>query len=152
MASLRFIFDASVLVKALVPPRRKKKDAIQKEQHRLYQLAKAEMARVISGELEMFIPAIALIEIGSIVRRLTGSASKAHLIIKFVRAHSTGILSTDDLMEEATIFAAATGCRAIDTLYLAAVRKTGTILFTDDRRMHELALQEDITSRLLREK
>ena len=151
MATLKRVLDASVLVKALVPPRRKKADEILREQQRLHRLARGELKRVESKDVDMLVPTIALIEVGAVVRRLTGSTRKAHLAIEYVRTHSRSILTNEELLDAAIELAVDTGCRAVDGLYLAAARRTDAELFTDDRRMHGLALQEGIPSLLLRE-
>jgi len=151
MAILTRVFDASAIVKALVAPRRKKEDEILREQARLHQIARTELGRVESKEIGMLVPSLALIEAGAIVRRLTGSPQEARLAIRFVRNHSQGIIFDEDLQETAEELAVTTGCRAADSVYLAAARHTGAELLTDDRRMHELALQENIPSLLLRD-
>ena len=145
-----YIFDASVLVKAIVPPRREKRDAILEDQKRLYQLARAQMEAVQNGQREMVIPSVALLEVGAVVKRLTGSVQTANLAVTFLKTNSRYILSDIHLVHLTLEIAIQTGCRAVDGFYLASAKHMDAVLLTDDRRMYELAIQEHISAQFLR--
>jgi hypothetical protein len=64
---VRYTIDTSFAVKGLIPPRRKKQDDFLAQQQRLYEVARDHLDKVRCGEVEIFLPAIALIETGIVV-------------------------------------------------------------------------------------
>ncbi len=58
---VKYTIDNSFAVKGLIPPRRKKQDDILVQQQRMYEVARNHLERVKSGEVEMYLPAIALL-------------------------------------------------------------------------------------------
>lgn len=68
-----YTIDTSFAVKGLIPPRRKKQDEILDQQQRMYKVARSYLEKVKRGEVKMYLPAIALVETGIVVSRITNN-------------------------------------------------------------------------------
>ena len=67
----KLIIDSSVLIKALVPPLRRKEDDIYERQMRLHAKALQIFKDVVNKKISMCIPSVVLIEVGAVVSRVT---------------------------------------------------------------------------------
>jgi hypothetical protein len=72
-AVVKYTIDTSFAIKGLIPPRRRKQDEVFERQQRLYRLARSYLEKVRNKEAEMYIPAIALVEAGIVVSRITNN-------------------------------------------------------------------------------
>jgi len=142
--------DTTVLAKAIVPPRRRKQDAIYKEQFRLYTIAKSITAKVESRQNIMNIPSVSIIEIAAVTARLTGKEERGIQASDYVKQHSS-IIYDLYLLEEAVRIAASTKISGFDSVFIACAKITESALITDDKKMHEAAVKAGIKAKLLRD-
>ena len=99
--------DTTVLVKAIVPPKRRKRNGIYEEQFRLYTIAKSILKKVESNEFIMSIPSIAIVEIAAVTARLTGKEERGIQASEHVKEQ--GVIFFDaDILDESTKLAAQT--------------------------------------------
>lgn len=84
---MRYILDTTVLIKAIFPPRRKKKDAVYEEQLRLH--AVKIMKSIEGGADTMALPFLALVETAAVGARSTGQAGLGKEAVSYVRSHAT---------------------------------------------------------------
>jgi len=80
--------DTTLIVKGLIPPRRKKRDAIYDEYLNLYRKAKNILHKIERGSYKNHIPLIALIETVCVVARLTNDDESVELALSFVSQNS----------------------------------------------------------------
>ncbi len=142
--------DTTVLVKAIIPPRRRKKDAFYNEQLRLHTNAKAVVSRVEEGQLAMNVPAVAIIETAAVGARLTGKEQRGMEAAVYIRANGN-IIDEAALLEKAVEIAAKIKISGFDSLFIACAEITGSVLVTDDKGMHEAALKVGVKAELLRQ-
>ena len=81
--------DTTAIIKGILEPRRKKKDAIFEEQMRIYRIASSIMDSIYEGKDELFIPTISIVEIAAVASRLTGDKSTGGETAAFIRSISS---------------------------------------------------------------
>lgn len=143
--------DSSILVKALVPPRRRKKDVTYKRQLALHQKALEIFECIIRKERMMFIPSVVLVEVAAVISRITNNKENAIDAVEKIRKHSHRILSDSEILEESITIATETKASGFDNIILACAELTESALITDDSRLHEIAKGRGIKSYLLKE-
>ena len=142
--------DTTVLIKAIIPPRRRKNDALYNEQLRLHTSAKAIVSKVEEGQLSMNVPAVAIIEAAAVGARLTGKEQRGMDAAAYVKANGN-IIEEAALLERAVEIAAKIKISGFDSLFIACAEITGSVLVTDDKGMHEAAIKYGIRAELLRQ-
>ena len=148
---MRITLDTTVIVKALVKPRRLKDDKILKEQTRLHELAFSILSSVQEGKTQMCIPSIAIVETASVVSRLTGSDKLGKEAADFVTGLAHSIVYDVEMLDDSVEIAVNTKASGFDVVFIACSRLTNSTLITDDIGMHRAALSAGISSKLLRE-
>lgn len=141
--------DTTVLAKGLIPPRRRKRDIIYKEQFRLHIIAKSMIGEVENKETTMYIPSAAVVEIAAVGARLTGKEEKGLQVSDFVREHGN-IVYDIDLLSEAVDIASKTKISGFDSIFIACAKITNSTLITDDKRMFDASIRVGIEAKLLR--
>jgi len=129
--------DTSVIVKALVPPRRRKRDELYEAQLDLHLRSREFFLKIESGEYSNHIPIIALIETACVVSRLSDEA-RADLALDFLSRNSR-FYSDGYLLERSIEIGIETKASGFDVLFMACAEKTNSKLITDDRKMQERA-------------
>lgn len=150
MVGSRVTTDTTVLVRGLVPPRRKRHDVIFDEYLRLHTSASEVLRRIEQGEYQNHIPLLALIETACVVSRLTNDPESASLSVSFVSSHAK-LYDTADLLERSIEIGIASKASGFDVIFMACADVTGSQLITDDRKMFERARESGIDTTLLRE-
>jgi predicted nucleic acid-binding protein len=150
MVGSRVTTDTTVLVRGLVPPRRKRHDVIFEEYIRLHSSASEVLRRIEQGEYQNHIPLLALIETACVVSRLTNDPESASLSVSFVSSHAK-LYDTADLLERSIEIGIASKASGFDVIFMACADVTGSQLITDDRKMYERARESGIDTTLLRE-
>ncbi|MCX6698930.1 MAG: hypothetical protein NTV68_03225 [Methanomicrobiales archaeon] len=145
MAGSRVTTDTTVLVRGLVPPRRKRQDLIYEESIRLHSSASEVLRRIEQGEYQNHIPLLALIETACVVSRLTNDPESASLSVSFVSSHAK-LYDTADLLERSIEIGIASKASGFDVIFMACADITGSLLITDDRKMYERARESGIDS------
>lgn len=95
----KLTFDSSVLIKALVPPKRRKQDGIYRTQMQLHASALEIFEDVVRKKISMSIPSVVLIEVGAVVSRLTNNEKDAEEAVDKVRLHASQVLFDHDLLK-----------------------------------------------------
>lgn len=129
---VRYTMDTSFAVKGLIPPRRKKRDEIFEPQQKMFNLARSYLDRVRSKEVEMFLPAIALVETGIVVSRITNNEEDSQRAVSFLRRNASHIFYDHEILEEAISFGIKTKASGYDTMFLTVAELSGSELLTDD--------------------
>ena len=142
--------DTTVLAKGIIPPRRRKKDAIYEEQFRLYTLAKSIIREVEDKESVMNIPSVAIVEIAAVGARLTGKEERGIQASDFVREYGN-IIYDIDLLYEAVRTASKTKISGFDSIFITCAKVTNSTLITDDKKMHNAAVKVGVKAKLLRD-
>jgi predicted nucleic acid-binding protein len=150
MVGSRVTTDTTVLVRGLVPPRRKRHDLIFEEYIRLHTSASEVLRRIEQGEYQNHIPLLALIETACVVSRLTNDPESASLSVSFVSSHAK-LYDTADLLERSIEIGITSKASGFDVIFMACADVTGSQLITDDRKMYERARESGIDTTLLRE-
>jgi len=148
---VRYTIDTSFAVKGLIPPRRKKHDDLLAQQQRLYEVARGHLDKVRSGEVEIYFPAIALIETGIVVSRITNNEEDSRRAVAFLRKSASRIFYDHEILDEAISLGIKTKASDYDTVFLVIAQISGSELLTDDSLQHRIALSQGIVSHLLRE-
>ena len=81
--------DSSVLIKALVPPRKRKEDDNYRQRMLLHTRALNIFEDVVHKKISMCIPSVVLIEVGAVVSRITNNENDAKEAVAKVRMHSS---------------------------------------------------------------
>lgn len=130
--------DTTVLVKGLIPPRRKKRDVIHDEYLNLHRKAKEVLLKIERGIYKNHIPLIALIETVCVVARLTNDYESVELALSFASQNSE-LYSDAYLLEKAIEIGMRTKASGFDVVFMSCAEVTGAILITDDKGMYEKA-------------
>ncbi|MEK6888439.1 MAG: type II toxin-antitoxin system VapC family toxin [Candidatus Aenigmatarchaeota archaeon] len=142
--------DTTALAKGIIPPKRKKKDAIYEEEFRLYTVAKSVMTGVENSESVMNVPSVAMVEIAAVGARLTGKEERGIQASAYVKKYGN-ILYDTDILEESVKIAAKTKISGFDSIFIACAKVTNSTLISDDKKMHEAAVKVGVSSKLLRD-
>lgn len=142
--------DTSVLAKGIIPPRRRKKDAIYAEQFRLFSLARSLIEDAANSVSVMNVPSVALIEIAAVAARLTGKEERGLQASEYVREHAN-IVYDSTLLDESVRIAAKTKISGFDAIYIACAKHTASMLITDDKGMYDASIRIGIKAELLRD-
>lgn len=145
-----FTLDTTVLAKGIIPPRRRKEDAIYEEQFRLYNIAKSIIKEVEDKESIMNVPSAAIVEIAAVGARLTGKEERGIQSSDFVKEHGN-IVYDIDLLEQAVKIASQTKISGFDSIFIACAKVTNSLLITDDKNMFDAAIKVGVKAKLLRE-
>jgi predicted nucleic acid-binding protein len=135
--AIKVTVDTSVIVKGLVPPRRRKRDEFYEHQLSLHLRSREILLQIESGEYENHLPIIALIETACVVSRLSDEV-RADLALDFVGKNSK-LYSDGYLIERAIEIGLKTKASGFDVLFMACAEKSNSKLITDDRKMREKA-------------
>lgn len=123
---VKYTIDTSFVVKGLIPPRRKKQDEIFREQQKMSKLARSYLDKVRSGEVEMYLPAIALVETGIVVSRITNNEEDSRRAVSFLRRNAAHIFYDHEILEEAISFGIKTKASGYDTIFLTVTEMSGS--------------------------
>lgn len=143
--------DTTAIIKGILEPRRTKNDGIRQEQIRIYKIASSILDDIRDGREKLFIPAISIIETAAVASRLTGSESIGRKAAETVSKLAFRTIGEGEFLEEAIAIAAKTKISGFDSIFIACAKLTGSILITDDKKMHEAALNAGVQAKLLRE-
>ena len=146
----RVTTDTTVLVRGLIPPRRKRRDSLTEEYLRLHTSVLEVLRRIEQGKYQNHIPLIALIETACVVSRLTNDPESASLAVSFVSSHAK-MYDAADLLERALEIGIATKASGFDVIFMACAAMAGSLLITDDRKMYDKSVEYGIEAVLLRE-
>ena len=146
----KLTLDTTVIAKGLVPPRRKKMDGIYDETLRLHNLARDILDKIESGDYNLYIPSIALVETGAVVSRITHKKHIAKDAISFLKGVSADIFYDYQILDHAIDTGIETKASGFDTIFITCPKLTNSILITDDKRMFEIGNRYGIESKLLR--
>ena len=113
--------DTTVLIKGIIPPRRRKVDSIYEEQLRLHRIAKSIIANVEAGQDVMNIPAVAIIEVAAVGARLTGKDERGIEAAEYVKQHGN-IIYDIYLLDEAVKMASKTKVSGFDNIFLRDIK------------------------------
>jgi len=141
--------DTSVLIKGLVPPRRRAKDQLFSEQLDLHLRSVEILNKVERGDYSNHVPLIALIEVASVVSRLTNEPKSVSLALSYVSENSK-LYPDVYLLERAIEIGKKTKASGFGVLFMACAEANGSILLTDDRKMYEKAALYGLEVNLLR--
>ncbi len=147
----KLTIDSSLLIKALVPPLRRKEDDIYMRQLKLHAKALQIFEDVVRKKKSMYIPSVVLIEVGAVVSRITNKEKLAQEAVEKVRTHASQILFDYDILESTISTAIRTKASGFDNLILSCGILTYSSIITDDSRMHDIAKEYGHESYLLRE-
>ena len=147
----KLTIDSSVLIKALVPPKRRKQDGIYSTQKQLHTNALKIFEDVVRKKISMSIPSAVLIEVGAVVSRLTNNETDAKEAVEKVRLHASQILFDHEILELTISTAIKTKASGFDNLILSCAISTNSAIITDDSKLHEIAIEYGLKSYLLRE-
>lgn len=146
----RVTLDTTVLARGIIPPRRRKKDTIYEEQFRIYTLAKSIIVKVENKQSVMNIPSIAIVEIAAVGARLTGKKERGINASNYVKKHGN-IIYDIMLINEAVNIASTTKASGFDNMFITCAKVTGSVLVTDDKKMHDAAVKVGVKAKLLRD-
>lgn len=142
--------DTSILVKGLIPPRRRIRDQLYEDSLLLHSKSKEILLKIENGEYINHIPLIALIETACVVSRLTNDAESVNLSLSFVNQNSR-MYSDAYLLERSIEIGKMTKASGFDVIFMACADITGSILMTDDRKMFERACEYGLNAKFLRD-
>ncbi len=142
--------DTSVLIKGLIPPRRKNNDSILFDSIQIHKKAASILQKIESGEYKNHIPLIALIETACVVSRLTNDPSSASLAVSFV-GNNAKMYDTAILLEKSIDVGIKTKASGFDVLFIACAEMTNSTLMTDDKKMFEKACEIGVDAIFLRQ-
>lgn len=67
-------------------------------------MARGYLAKVKSGEVEMYLPAIALVETGIVVSRITNNEEDSRRAVSFLRKNASRIFYEHEILDEAICY------------------------------------------------
>jgi predicted nucleic acid-binding protein len=141
--------DTSVLIKGLVPPRRRAKDQFLSEQLNLHRRSSEILKKVELGEYSNHVPLVALIEVASVVSRLTNEPKSVSLALSYVSENSK-LYPDVYLLERSIEIGKETKASGFDVLFMACAEMNDSLLLTDDRKMYEKSAEYGLEVNFLR--
>ncbi len=147
---MRQTIDSGVIIKGMLKPRRKKQDEILKEQIRLHKVASSIMDKVNSGEAELIIPNVAIVEIAAVASRLTGLKEIGINTANFIKGIAT-IVNENDILTDCINIASSTKLSGFDNIFITCAKVNDSLLITDDKKMFNAAVKAGIKAKLLRD-
>lgn len=145
------IFDTTVIVKGVIPPRRKKKDQLYEQQVKIHTLASSLLEKVEKGKLKLIIPSIALIETAAVVSRLTNDKKVSEEAVEFVRNITKKIVYDYEFLEKAILVGIDSKTSGFDVVFLTCSKIYNIPLITDDQRLYLIAKEKGYNIISLRE-
>ncbi|WP_206203409.1 type II toxin-antitoxin system VapC family toxin, partial [Thermococcus sp. GR7] len=115
----------------------------------LHQKAESILRKVESGEMALHEPLVMLVEVATVVSRLSSSETLSKAAVQFLIQHSS-FYSDIYLLDEAIELGIQTKMSGFDVLFLACAKVCKAVLVTDDLKMYEKAREIGIKSQLLR--
>lgn len=140
---LEGVYDTTVIVKGLVPPRRKKKDALYEQQLKAHILCSQLLQRIEQKTASLSIPSIALVETAVVVSRLTNESAVAKEAVAFLRTAAKKILYDSLLLEKAVQIGMETKASGFDVLFLTCSRLLDLPLVTDDEQLMKVCKEHN---------
>ena len=137
------VYDTTIIVKGLVPPRRKKKDILYEQQLNVHLLCYELLERVEQGKARLFIPSIALVETAAVISCLTNQPTVAEEAVTFLRSTAKKILYDSLLLEEAIRIGIETKASGFDVVFMACSKLLNVPLITDDERLATICKQHN---------
>src|SRR3989338_9605239 len=113
--------DTTVLARGILPPRRRKKDAIYENEFRLHVIAKSILSKVESKESIMNAPSAAIVEIAAVGARLTGKEERGIQASEYVKRHGN-IIYDISLISEAVKVASQTKISGFDAIFITCAK------------------------------
>lgn len=142
--------DTSVLIKGLVPPRRRTKDQLYETYLNIHLISKEILLKIEAANYVNHVPLIALIETACVVSRLTNDSESINLALSFVSQNSR-MYADAYLLEKSIEIGTKTKASGFDVIFMACAEVCGSILITDDRKMFEKAIEYGLEAKLLRD-
>lgn len=136
----------SVIIKGMIPPR--KRDEKRNERIKKFKTATTYMRFLFSGRIIGFIPSAVLIEVSAVGARLTGSKKFGIRLAGKIEEICT-VLYDEEILDDAIEISAQYKASGFDNLLLTCAILTNTLLFTDDKKLHNLCDKAKIKSYLL---
>ena len=112
----------------------------------MHKLARSYLDKVRDEHADMYIPAVALIETGIIISRITNNEEDSRKAISFLRRNAHHVFYEYEILEEAISFGIETKASGYDTIFLTIAEVTQSELLTDDSLQHKIALSRGIVS------
>lgn len=140
---MKYTLDSSCIVKALLPPKRKKKDTILKQQIISHKKAKNIFKEIVTKESTGIIPTLALIEVATVMTRLTNNPSLGKETSYYI-SQELNIVSEEETLKESIDLASKYCFSGFDTLFVTCAKITKSTLVTSDKKMAELAKQAKV--------
>ena len=144
------VLDSSVILKALLSPPRNLQEKVLQREVETHKKSQLILELIEEREVEVHIPAVALVEVAGVIRRLTGDKSKASLASDTI-GEMFKVHYDSELLEKAKEVAILTGASGFDAYFIGLARLLELPLLTDDRGMHIRAKKIGINSVLIRE-
>ncbi len=137
------VYDTTVIVKGLVPPRRKKQDALYDQQLKTHLFCSQLLQRIEQKAASLSIPSIALVETAVVVSRLTNEPRVAREAVTFLRTAAKKILYDSLLLEKAVQIGIETKASGFDVLFLTCSRLLDLPLVTDDEQLAKVCKEHN---------
>lgn len=131
--------DASILVDSLLEEIESAKERQRK--------SKALLAFLLSQNFELNAPKIVLVEVTSVIRRLTWKKDVDDAL-NFIEIN-VSLYDERDIIEDA-LEVAKEGCRAADAYYISTAMKTSSVLVSADKRMVDIAKSMGVKAILIK--
>ncbi|KYK35889.1 MAG: hypothetical protein AYK19_01405 [Theionarchaea archaeon DG-70-1] len=138
--------DTSVIIEGMIPPKRR--DKKRNERIRKFKTANTYMKLLFSGKIIGFIPSAVLVELSAVGTRLTGSKKFGISLAGKIEEICT-VLYDEEILDNAIGVSAQYKASGFDNLLLTCAILTNTLLFTDDKKLHNLYDKAKIKSYLL---
>ena len=139
------VLDSTVIINALIEPRRKKVDSIKKEQARLHKIA----TDIVNGS-RFIVPTACLFEVACVCARMTGKEEIGIRAANYVNSIASEVVSEAMIKDTCIRIAAAVKSSGFDSLFIACAKSSDAELITDDRKMFEAAINFGVRTKLLR--
>ncbi|ASJ08069.1 nucleotide-binding protein [Thermococcus siculi] len=144
------VLDSSVVLKALIAPPRNLKEDVLKRELETHRKCRLVLERIEERGIETHAPAVIIVEVAGVIRRITGDEYRASLAGDTLE--NSFILHYDsEILEKAREVATITGASGFDAYFIATARLLNLPLITDDKGMHLRARELGVDSLLVRE-
>ena len=101
------------------------------------------------GEYSNHVPLVALIEVASVVSRLTNEPKSVGLALSYV-SENAKLYPDVYLLERSIEIGKETKASGFDVLFMACAEMSGSLLLTDDRKMYEKSAEYGLEVNFLR--
>ena len=133
---MKLSLDANVFVYANITGEKIKNGEKREEWMQLHKKADILYTEVLKGRHEVIIPSVIVAEVCAVISRMTNSEEEGIKAAKEIQQYCVVVYESEPIFEELLPLIARVKGTGIDSILAAVAIKEGSLLITNDRKLH----------------